>query len=106
MGKREYTSVAVTKKAEKSLRGGHPWVFGEEITSVFGEYENGDLVDVYTEGGKFIGTGFINDRSKIRVRLISTNANDRFDEAFFDDVSVMRLPTEKRSWGQILTTAA
>lgn len=84
MGKREYTSVAVTKKAEKSLRGGHPWVFGEEITSVFGEYENGDLVDVYTEGGKFIGTGFINDRSKIRVRLISTNANDRFDEAFFE----------------------
>ena len=84
MDHRNYPCVTVTRKAEKSLRGGHPWVFGEEITALDGTPENGDLVDVYTEGKKFIGTGFINDHSKIRVRLLSRNANDRFDDAFFE----------------------
>ncbi|MBQ8351432.1 MAG: class I SAM-dependent rRNA methyltransferase [Clostridia bacterium] len=84
MENRNFPYVTVTRKAEKSLRGGHPWVFGEEITALIGEYENGDLVDVYTEGKKFLGTGFINDHSKIRVRLLSRNANDKFDEAFFE----------------------
>lgn len=84
MENRELPYVTVTKKAEKSLKGGHPWLFGEEITSLNGTYENGDLVDVYTEGKKFIGTGFINDHSKICVRLLSRNANDKFDIAFFE----------------------
>ena len=48
-----------------------------------GEYKNGDLVDVYSSKDKYLGTGFINDNSKIRVRIISTNANDKFDEAFW-----------------------
>ncbi len=81
---RNYPRATVTKKAEKSLRAGHPWVFGEEITAVQGTYQNGDLIDVCTGNGTYLGTGFINDHSKIRVRILSRNANDRFDEAFFD----------------------
>jgi 23S rRNA (cytosine1962-C5)-methyltransferase len=65
-------------------RKGHPWVFGEEVAKVEGEYQNGDLVDVLTAKGKYLGTGFVNDHSKIRVRLISTNTNDKFDEAFWE----------------------
>ena len=80
---RMFPCARVTRKAEKSLRGGHPWVFGEEITRVDGEYRNGDIVDVLSDGGKYLGSGFINDHSKIRVRLLSRNANDRYDEAFF-----------------------
>lgn len=80
---REYPRFTVNKKAEAAIRRGHPWVYGEEVLSHEGEYENGGLGDVVTEKGVYLGTGFINNHSKILLRLISGNANDRFDEAFF-----------------------
>ena len=76
---RKYAKFYLTPKGERAARTGHPWVFGEEVTKVEGSYENGDLVDVVTPKGKYLGTGFVNDTSKIRVRIISTNTNDRFD---------------------------
>ena len=81
---RNYPKFYITPKGEKMAKKGHPWVFGEEVTKVEGRYENGDLVDVVTSKGKYIGTGFVNDSSKIRVRIISTNTNDKFDEAFWE----------------------
>ena len=83
MTAREYPVFTVTPKAERSLRAGHPWVYGEEVTAVAGEYQNGDMVDVVSNKGRYLGTGWVNDHSKIRVRIISRNANDTFDEAFF-----------------------
>ncbi|CRZ33700.1 23S rRNA (cytosine1962-C5)-methyltransferase [Herbinix hemicellulosilytica] len=80
---RNFPSVRVTKKAALSLQSGHPWVYTEEITEYNGSFENGDLVDVFSPKGSYLGTGFINTFSKIGVRIISTNANDKFDEAFF-----------------------
>jgi len=80
---RPYPVLTVTPKAEKSIRAGHPWVYGEEITSAAGEYSNGDIVDVRSQKGAYLGSGYVNDHSKIRVRIISDNANDRFDEAFY-----------------------
>lgn len=81
---REYTKVSVTEKAERALKGGHPWVFADEVTAVSGEYENGDIVDVYSQKARYLGSGYINDNSKIRVRVISKNPNDRFDELFYE----------------------
>lgn len=80
---RNYSVVTVTEKAEKSAVSGHPWVYSDEIISVDGKYENGDIVDVKSKKGKYLGTGFINNNSKIRVRIISKNANDMFDDAFW-----------------------
>ncbi len=82
--KRKYTVAEVSKKAEKTLFLGHPWIYDTEVQSLDGDVEDGDLVDVINEKGRFIGTGFYNSNSKIRIRLISRNANDRFDEAFFE----------------------
>ena len=45
--------------------------------------ENGALVDAVSEKGKYLGTGFLSSKSKIRVRLVSRNANDKFDAAFW-----------------------
>ena len=81
---RNYPKFYITKKGERAARGGHPWVYGEEVTRVEGRYANGDLVDVVTDKGKYLGTGFVNDNSKIRVRIFSTNTNDKFDEAFWE----------------------
>ncbi len=80
---RNHPKFTISEKAEKSLRAGHPWVYGEEVLFVEGEYQNGDIVDVYTKKQRWMGSGFVNDNSKIRVRLISRNTNDRFDEAFY-----------------------
>ena len=81
---RIYARAAVTEKGEKALRNGHPWVYAEEITGIEGEYENGGLVDVFSRKNRFLGTGYINDNSKIRIRVISRNANDKFDRAFYE----------------------
>lgn len=76
--------VSINKKAERAVLGGHPWIYGEEVLGVNGEYEDGDIVRVVSEKGRFLGSGFINSASKILVRLISDNANDTFNEAFFE----------------------
>ena len=52
---RTYPKFYITKKGERAARGGHPWVYGEEVTRVEGRYANGDLVDVVTDKGKYLG---------------------------------------------------
>ena len=80
---RSFPKAKITKKGELALKGGHPWVFDAEVKEVAGNFENGDLVDVFSEKDRYLGTGFINENSKIRIRLISRNANDKFDEEFY-----------------------
>jgi len=81
---RNYPTITITEKAERSAKAGHPWVYADEITGEKGEIADGALVDVYSKKERYIGTGFFNSHSKIRVRIISTNANDRFDTAFYE----------------------
>lgn len=76
-------TVAISKRAELAARGGHPWIYGTEIKSADEGIEAGDIVRVLSSKGKFIGSGFYNPHSKIRVRIFSTNANDVFDQAFW-----------------------
>ena len=80
---RSFPKAIITKKGENWVGGGHPWIYDAEVVSVEGEYENGSLVDAVSEKGKYIGTGFISTESKIRIRLISKNANDKFDREFW-----------------------
>ena len=80
---RGYPIYTVTPKAEAAIVKGHPWVYDAEILNTEGETANGGLVDVISRKGRYLGTGFLSQQSKIRVRLISRNANDRFDEAFW-----------------------
>ena len=81
---RGYPRYTVTPKAEAAILRGHPWVYGEEVLDIQGETANGGLVDVLSRKGRYLGTGFLYQQSKIRVRLLSRNANDRFDEAFWE----------------------
>ena len=80
---RGYPIYTVTPKAEAAILRGHPWVYDAEILNTEGETGNGGLVDVISKKGRYLGTGFLSQQSKIRVRLISRNANDRFDTAFW-----------------------
>ncbi len=81
---RGYVQIEVSKKAEASLQEGHPWIYDGELSNMKGKPVNGELVDVISHKGKYLGTGFYNDHSKIKIRVISKNANDKFDSAFFE----------------------
>lgn len=81
---RPYPRAMITKKGERFWENGHPWVYGEEITGTDRPPANGELVDVLSQKGKYLGTGFWSEHSKIRVRLVTRNANDRLDEAFWE----------------------
>lgn len=83
MAERPYPIITVNEKAARSLRAGHPWVYGAETSGPDRPAQNGDIVDVVTQKGRWLGAGFLNDHSKIRVRLLSRNTNDRFDESFW-----------------------
>lgn len=80
--KRDFPRVTVTEKCRKRTSDGHPWIYDNEITAA-DEIADGALADVISEKGRYIGTGFFNSNSKIRVRIISRNANDTFDDSFF-----------------------
>lgn len=80
---RPYFKTVISKKAEASIRQGHPWVYDTEILEM-PEMENGSLTDLLGTKGNYLGTGMVSFHSKIRVRLLSRNANDRFDRAFWE----------------------
>ena len=82
MKDRGFGQVVITKKGEASVVGGHPWIYDTEVTPQ-GTLEDGAIVEVLSQKGRWLGAGFYNSHSKIRVRLLSRNANDTFDAAFF-----------------------
>ena len=81
--KRNYPLITITEKGEDFIESGNNWVYENEVISISKEHNNGDIVDVISKKGKYLGTGFISDVSKIRVRIFSKNANDVFDYDFF-----------------------
>ena len=81
---RNYPICVISEKGERALRMGHPWVYEAEVRSLTPETENGALVDIVSSKGRYLGTGFLSTHSKIRVRLISRNANDKFDASFWE----------------------
>ncbi len=80
---RKFPYVLITKKQEKTIRSGHPWVYEDEIEECSTEIENGSLVDVLSEKRQYLGTGIYSATSKIRIRILDKNANESFEEAFF-----------------------
>ena len=81
---RRFPGVKITKKAENSIKSGHPWVYGEEITEGADGLSGQLYADVFSQKGSYLGTGFVSEKSKIRIRILSDNANERFSESFFE----------------------
>lgn len=88
MAERNYPVAVVDDRCEARLRAGHVWVYESDIREIRGcgaaAPENGALCDVQSRRGRYLGTGFFNAASKIRVRIVSVNANDRFDASFWE----------------------
>lgn len=67
----------------RKVENGHPWVYSNEIEEYDGEYENGDIVEVYNFKHNFIGKGYINDQSKIAIRMMTRDIDEEINEEFF-----------------------
>ena len=65
-------AIVTLKKGEgRLLKSGGAWIFDNEIDSIMGEFENGDIVIVHDFDGYGMGRGFINMNSKIRIRMMT-----------------------------------
>ena len=76
-------AIVTLKKGEgRMLKSGGLWIFDNEIASILGSFEDGDIVAVHDFDGYGLGKGFINRNSKIRVRIMTRNRHQEIDEAF------------------------
>ena len=76
-------AIVTLKKGEgRMLKSGGLWIFDNEIASILGRFEDGDIVAVHDFDGYGLGKGFINRNSKIRVRMMTRNRHQEIDEAF------------------------
>lgn len=71
------------KGKNKRAEGGRPWIYIDEINEYDGDYENGDIVEVYNHKNFFIGKGYINDRSKITIRIMTRDKDEEINRDFF-----------------------
>lgn len=77
------STVVTLKKGEgRTIKAGGAWVFDNEIDSIRGGFKNGDVVSVEDFDGYPMGKGFINQNSKIRVRMLTRKADTEIDETF------------------------
>ena len=79
------TIVTLKKGEGRTLKAGGMWVFDNEIESIMGRFENGSIVTVHDFDGYPMGRGFINQNSKIRIRLMTRNVNQEIDHEFLRD---------------------
>lgn len=81
-----YNTIVTLKKGEgRTLKAGGAWVYDNEIDSIMGSFENGDIVTVHDFDGYFLGYGFINTKSKITVRILSRKKDTVIDAAFLEE---------------------
>ena len=73
-------AIVTLKKGEgRLLKSGGAWIFDNEIDSIMGEFENGDIVIVHDFDGYGMGRGFINMNSKIRIRMMTRKQDQEID---------------------------
>ena len=71
------------KKIGDRVALGHPWIFGNELGESEGSADPGDIVEVYSSNGSFVGKGYYNPASQIRIRLLTRDKNEVIDDQFF-----------------------
>ena len=78
-------AIVKLKKGEgRTLKSGGMWVYDNEIDSITGEFENGDIILVHDFDDYYMGSGFINTNSKITVRIMSRVKGQEIDKEFLN----------------------
>lgn len=77
-----HTIVTLKKGEGRTIKAGGAWIFDNEIDTIVGTFTNGDIVTVHDFDGYPMGRGFINQNSKIRIRMMTRHANQEIDREF------------------------
>ena len=77
------SKIYLKKNEGRIISSGGLWIFDNEIDHIDGNYNNGDIVEVYSYKDDFIGKGYINDNSKIRIRILTRNKDEEINDNFF-----------------------
>ncbi len=77
--------IYLNRRIAPRVLNGHPWIFGNEIDKVSADLQPGEIGEVFTSDGKFVGRGYINPQSQIVVRLLTRDRKDEINEKFFED---------------------
>ena len=92
------SAIVTLKKGEgRTIKAGGMWIFDNEIDTIMGSFDNGDIVIVHDFDGYPMGRGFINVNSKIRIRLMTRHVDQEIDAEF------LRLRVQ-RAWDYRKTT--
>lgn len=77
------SAIVTLKKGEgRTIKAGGAWIFDNEIDTITGRFKNGEVVTVHDFDGYLMGKGFINQNSKIRIRMMTRKPDQEIDEAF------------------------
>lgn len=76
------TIVTLKKGEGRTIKAGGMWIYDNEIASIMGSFKNGDIVGVHDFDGYPLGKGFINQNSKIRIRLMTRNSRQEINTEF------------------------
>lgn len=80
-----YQTIVTLKKGEgRTIKAGGMWIYDNEVASIAGNFEDGDIVTVHDFDGYFMGYGFANRHSRIFIRLLSRKRDAVIDEAFME----------------------
>ncbi len=74
--------VTLKKGTGRTLKSGGPWIYDNEVASILGNFEDGDIVLIHDFDGYPLGKGFINRNSKLTVRMMTRNKDAEIDEEF------------------------
>lgn len=77
-----HTIITLKKGEGRTIKAGGLWIFDNEIESIMGRFKNGDIVTVHDFDGYPMGRGYINQNSKIRIRLMTSNVHQEIDRDF------------------------
>ena len=92
------SAIVTLKKGEgRTIKAGGAWIFDNEIDTITGRFKNGEVVTVHDFDGYPMGKGFINQNSKIRIRMMTRKPDQEIDESFLK----MRV---KNAWEYRTTT--
>ena len=77
------SAIVTLKKGEgRTIKAGGAWIFDNEIDTITGRFKNGEVVTVHYFDGYPMGKGFINQNSKIRIRMMTRKPDQEIDESF------------------------
>src|SRR3954471_9700093 len=75
--------VVLKSRIGRRVENGHPWIFANEVKTVDEGVNPGETVQVFTDDNKFVGKGYINQKSQIQVRLLTRDPKEEINESFF-----------------------